>query len=91
MVPLAAVSAGVILISVWAAFLLNLSILIALILVPIVFVMRMIARQDDQQFRLLWLKFLFQKKQPNRRFWKAAAYSPLAFEKRLRSTFKGRA
>lgn len=91
MVPLAIVSGGVILISVWAAFLLNLSILIALILVPIVFVMRMIAKQDDQQFRLLWLKFLFQKRQPNRHFWKAAAYSPLAFEKRLRSILKRRA
>lgn len=89
MVPLALVSGVVILVSIWAAFLLNLSILIVLVLVPIVFAMRMIAKQDDQQFRLLWLKFLFQKSQPNRRFWKAAAYSPLKFENRCQSVFRG--
>jgi len=78
LVPLAVVSGAVILLSVWT------TVLLALTLVPIVMVMRLIAKSDDQQFRLLGLKFLFRavNYNHNNRFWKASAYSPLPFKKR---------
>lgn len=78
LVPLAAVCVVVILLSIWT------TIFLAVLLVPIVLVMRQIAKQDDQQFRLLGLKILFRVINTNKngKFWKASAYSPLAFKKR---------
>lgn len=78
LVPLAVVSGAVILISVWT------SILCIFSLVPIVITMRIIAKSDDQQFRLLGLKLLFRfiNRNKNGSFWKASAYSPFAFQKR---------
>lgn len=78
LVPLAVVGGVVVLISVWT------TILFALTLIPIVITMRIIAKSDDQQFRLLGLKFVFRVINRNRngRFWKASAYSPIAFTKR---------
>ena len=77
-VPLAVVGGVVVLISVWT------TILFAFTMIPIVITMRIIAKSDDQQFRLLGLKFLFRviNRNKNRRFWKASAYSPIAFTKR---------
>jgi len=79
LVPLAIVVAAVILISVWTQM-----ILLATLLIPIVFVMRLITKADDQQFRLLGLKILFRviNRNRNHRFWKASAYSPIMFTKR---------
>ena len=53
-------------------------------LIPIVLVMRSIAKTDDQQFRLLFLKMRFRvlSYNHNGRFWRSSAYSPLAFKKR---------
>lgn len=78
LVPLAVVGGVVVLISVWT------TILFAFTLIPIVITMRIIAKSDDQQFRLLGLKFLFRviNRNKNGRFWKASAYSPIAFTKR---------
>ncbi len=78
LVPLAVVGGVVILISVWT------TILFAFTLIPIVITMRIIAKSDDQQFRLLGLKLLFRwvNRNKNGRFWKASAYSPIAFTKR---------
>lgn len=78
LVPLAAVSVVVILVSVWT------TIFFAATLVPIILTMRQIAKSDDQQFRLLGLKLLFRgvNYNHNARFWKASAYSPFAFKKR---------
>lgn len=78
LVPLAAVSVVVILISVWT------TIFFAATLIPIILVMRQIAKSDDQQFRLLGLKLLFRavNYNHNAKFWKASAYSPFAFKKR---------
>lgn len=78
MVPLVVVSVVVILLSIWT------SILLAVSLVPIVMVMRLITKSDDQQFRLLGLKFIFRfvHRNKNANFWKASAYSPIAFQKR---------
>ena len=57
----------------------------ALSIVPLIIVMRAIAKKDDQQFRLLGLK-LWCRVLPhhnfNRRFWRSSAYSPIAFRKR---------
>ena len=68
----------VILISVWT------TLLVALTLIPIVVVMRQIAKSDDQQFRLLGLKLLFRAVHYNHnaKFWRASTYSPIAFKKR---------
>lgn len=51
---------------------------------PIIIVMRMITKSDDQQFNLLGLKIYFRlvKYNANGNFWKASAYSPIAFTKR---------
>lgn len=78
LVPIAAVSAIVVLISVWT------SILVVLALIPIVLIMRQIAKADDQQFRLLGLRLLFRGVafNHNRHFWRASTYSPFAFTKR---------
>lgn len=78
LVPLAVVGGVVVLISVWT------SILFAFTLIPIVITMRIIAKSDDQQFRLLGLKILFRfiNRNKNGHFWKASAYSPFAFQKR---------
>ena len=78
LVPLAAVSVVVILLSVWT------TVFFAATLVPIIMTMRQIAKSDDQQFRLLGLKLLFRgvNYNHNAKFWKASAYSPFAFKKR---------
>lgn len=78
LVPLAAVSVVVILVSVWT------TVFFAATLVPITLTMRQIAKSDDQQFRLLGLKLLFRgiNYNHNAKFWKASAYSPFAFKKR---------
>lgn len=78
LVPLAAVSVVVILLSVWT------TVFLVATLIPIILTMRQIAKSDDQQFRLLGLKLLFRviNYNHNAKFWKASAYSPFAFKKR---------
>jgi type IV secretion system protein VirB3 len=76
--PLTVVCGAVILIAIWTWFSL------VFLTVPIVITMRQIAKSDDQQFRLLGLKMMFRciYFNHNGRFWKASAYSPIAFKKR---------
>jgi type IV secretory pathway VirB3-like protein len=85
LVPLAVVIGVVVLLSIWTTLLLAFS------LVPIVITMRMIVKADDQQFRLLWLKFWCRvvphcarksHLKSNQRFWQASTYSPISFKKR---------
>ena len=70
----------VMLISFWT------TILLAVLLIPIIIVMREITKTDDQQFRLLWIKILCRYNlwnlNRNKGFWKATAYSPIGFQKR---------
>jgi type IV secretion system protein VirB3 len=77
-VPLAVVSGGVLLLSLW------LSILLALGLLPLFFVMRGLAQSDDQKFRLLWLKLYFRLIHYNhtRRFWRSSHYRALNYIRR---------
>jgi type IV secretion system protein VirB3 len=78
-VPLGIVVGVVILLAVW------ITLLITVALIPIIFVMRMITKSDDQQFRLLGLKMycrLIPNTNKNAQFWKASAYSPISFKKR---------
>jgi type IV secretion system protein VirB3 len=77
-VPLFIIGMGVVLISVWT------SIFLVLLLVPIIVTMQQITKHDDQQFRLLGLKFVFRiiNYNHNGRFYKSSAYSPFDFEKR---------
>lgn len=78
-VPLAIVAGVFILLAIWT------KIFVAALLIPIVMVMRLVAKKDDQQFRLLGLKMLFRlvNFNHNGRFWnKASTYSPLSFKKR---------
>ncbi|HET9239207.1 MAG TPA: type IV secretion system protein VirB3 [Oligoflexus sp.] len=78
LIPLAIASGSIILVSIWT------TIFFSALLFPVVLIMRQIAKSDDQQFRLLGLKMLFRTMNynHNRSFWKASAYSPLAFKKR---------
>ena len=87
LVPLAIVTAAVILVAIWT------TLLVTAVLVPLVLAMRQITRADDQQFRLLGLKIFFRGMNlpllnrlfhcdRNHRFWKASAYSPLRFKQR---------
>jgi len=64
----------------WVATVFNLLLLATLI--PIVFAMGQVTRTDDQAYRLLGLKLLFRASNRNRAFWRAAVYSPIAFERR---------
>jgi type IV secretion system protein VirB3 len=78
-VPLACAVGFITLLSVYT------SILVAISLAPIIFLMRMVTANDDQQFRLLYLKALLRLKEwwgGNGRFWKASSYSPMQFQRR---------
>jgi type IV secretion system protein VirB3 len=57
---------------------------LAVLLIPIFLAMREIAKTDDQQFRLLFLKMRFRifSYNHNAKFWNASAYSPIPFKKR---------
>lgn len=78
LVPFACVFGVTVLLSVY------ISLALLLALPVIILLMRMVTKHDDQQFRLLWLKTIFQYSYQfkNRRFWKSSAYSPLDFKKR---------
>jgi type IV secretion system protein VirB3/type IV secretion system protein PtlB len=78
LVPLAIVIGVFVLIALYTS-------LVVMLFLPLVLaLMRLIVKQDDQQFRLLWLraKFRFAYRFQNESFWKASAYSPIAFKKR---------
>ena len=79
-IPFTIVFMVVMLISFWT------TILLAVLLIPIIIVMREITKTDDQQFRLLWIKILCRYNLWNlnryKGFWKATAYSPIGFQKR---------
>lgn len=58
---------------------------IALLAIPLVMAMRAIARKDDQQFRLLFLKSwcrIAPHHNFNRTLWRASGYSPIEFRRR---------
>ena len=78
--PLVIVTIIVLLISLYTTF------LAAALLVPIVLAMKQVTKTDDQQFRLLGLKFQFRVMNfnHNKKFWKASAYSPIAFGNSVR-------
>ena len=78
LVPLISVVAVILTINVWTR------IYFAFSMIPIVLIMKQIAKSDDQQFRLLGLKMRFRiiSYNHNQKFWKASAYSPFAFKKR---------
>lgn len=78
LVPLTIASGVVILLSVW------ITIFLVVLLLPMILVMRWIAKSDDQQFRLLGLKFLFHwvNRNHNGSFWQSSAYAPFRFKKR---------
>lgn len=60
-------------------------ILLIILLIPVIFIMRLMTKSDDQQFRLLGLKLWFRlipHYNFNRHFWKASTFSPLDFKKR---------
>lgn len=75
LVPLMFVCSGELLLAAWFT-------LFLLILIPVsVIVMRMIVAHDDQQFRLLGLRFKFRLQYTNRNsaLWGASSYSPIAY------------
>lgn len=74
--PLLVVMSALLLLAMW------LHLLIALAMFPAFFAMKMIARKDDQQFRLLGLRLKCRAKNANGKFWKASAYSPVRFTAR---------
>jgi type IV secretory pathway VirB3-like protein len=78
LVPLTVAGIGIILVSTWT------TIFFSAMLIPVVLIMRQIAKSDDQQFRLLGLKLRFRvfNYNHNGRFWKASSYSPFMFKKR---------
>lgn len=77
-VPLMIVVGVVMLVSVWTTFFLLLT------LVALLPTMRIIAKQDDQQFHMLGLKMVFRliNRNKNGKFWGASTYSPFIFTKR---------
>jgi type IV secretion system protein VirB3 len=80
LVPLLVVGGVVLLLSMW------ISLFLGLALPPLFFLMKYIAKTDDRQFHLLWLRFYFRVFHFNytRRFWGASVYSPFSFFRRLK-------
>lgn len=60
------------------------NLLLLALFVPAYLVMRLVVRNDDQQFRLLWLKARCRliARDRNARFWRASAYAPHRFTRR---------
>jgi type IV secretion system protein VirB3 len=56
---------------------------VLLLLVPIVLVMAAITRSDDQQYRLLWLRFYCRvvNLNSNAAFWQSSTYAPNRYRK----------
>jgi type IV secretion system protein VirB3 len=75
-VPLFVVVGGIGFLSVLTTVLLN------FISIPVVLVMRMIVKHDDQKLRIIGLWLLSRIQDRNRGFWKAASYSPTIYKKR---------
>lgn len=76
-VPLVAVAGSVAALAIWS------SVLLLGLLPPLVLAMRLIVQADEQQFRLLYLKFACRWRNANRRFWGGVStYSPLTFQRR---------
>ncbi len=44
--------------------------------------MRAITKKDDQRFRQIWLWIVLRVPNRNRRFWRAASYSPIRYKRR---------
>jgi len=74
-------------VGVYAALFFNsLFILLFLISGPIILVMRAMTAKDDQQFRLLWLKWRFRfGRRASNLFWRAATYAPWSYRRETRS------
>lgn len=77
-VPLTVTVMSVLLVSFWT------NIIVAVLLFPIVLVMRAVVKTDDQMFRLIWLRMSCRllKYNFNGRFWTASAYSHTEFTRR---------
>lgn len=58
------------------------TVLLNFIFIPVVLVMRMIVKHDDQKLRIIGLWLLSRIQDRNRGFWKAASYSPTIYKKR---------
>jgi type IV secretion system protein VirB3 len=58
------------------------TVLLNFLTVGLVYVMRIIVKNDDQRFRIIGLWLYFRLQDMNRGFWRSAAYSPLTFKKR---------
>lgn len=78
--PLVVTFGGVALLAVW------INLFLLLLFLPIYAVMRIVVKNDDQQFHLLGLKaqcrLIGTNRDRNYKFWGASAYSPIKFEKR---------
>ncbi|RFB76669.1 conjugal transfer protein TraD [Methylovirgula sp. 4M-Z18] len=76
-VPLACTGMG------WfAVCALSRNMLLLFLLIPVYLLMRLIVRNDDQKFRLLYLKARFRVGVRNTSFWGAHAFNPIVFKKR---------
>lgn len=53
-----------------------------LMAVPVIIVMRAITQSDDKAFRILWLWFQTDVRNPVKRFWGSSSYSPVDYSSR---------
>lgn len=58
------------------------TVLLNFLTIGLVYVMRIIVKNDDQRFRILGLWLSFRVQDMNRGFWKSSAYSPVLYKKR---------
>lgn len=58
------------------------TLLLLVTLIPVIIVMRQIAKTDDQQFRLLGQKIKYRANNRNGRIWKNSTYSPVDFRRK---------
>jgi type IV secretion system protein VirB3 len=49
---------------------------------PVIGIMRLLVKHDDEKFKLIWLWFLSRVREKNMPFWKALSYGPVSYKKR---------
>lgn len=53
-----------------------------LLSVPVWWAMRMMAKEDDQRFRLIWIEWITIKFNPNKRIWGVASFQPVVYREK---------
>lgn len=85
MMPFLAITGAFLLVGMWMMYLVSgyLTLLLAVLYVPIVVVMKQITKKDDQRLRQLFMRAQMRTRHmAGKRIWGAISYSPIRYKKR---------